>query len=210
MGSTTRSKSKEVATVPTSRRKSSSSSSRTSSSKDKPLTTKRVKVKKQVKDLSSLTAHFGKDSSRVQDLISNNDSDSAIELAQKSMLKMMIGLIPIAETQYREFKNERAAYALNALVSQSRELIADIQSTKDRSLVADAIIANVIHPTFISIGQFIIDSNRYLRKDLAEVVDAKDMANVTSALDKNMRSIGQYLQQTVDMLNERIQKMLVD
>ncbi len=178
----------------------------------KPTTSKPAvikKVKKQAKDLDSLAAHFGKDSTKVQDLITNKDSDSAIDLAQKSMLKMMIGLIPIAESQYREFKNERAAYALNALVSQARELIADIQSTKDRSTVADAITLNVINPTFISLGQFIIDSNRYLRKELAESVDVKDLMEVTAALDKNMRGIGQYLQQTMEQLNERISKMLV-
>ncbi len=167
-------------------------------------------IKKHSKNIQTLSNLFGADADKIQNLINSKDSENAIEHAQKSLFNMLIRLIPTAEQQYLEYKNERAAYALNALVSQTRELISDIQSTKDRSQVADTIIMSIIQPIMTTLAQFLIDNSRYLRKDLLEIVDAREIKNLNEALDRNIKNIGSYLPQLVAQLEERINKTLSD
>lgn len=176
------------------------------SAKDKKKAEKQIS--KYAKDASDIYALFGKDAKNIQKLIDSKDDDNMIISSQRALLKMLVDLIPIAEDNYREYRSERSAYALNALVSQSRELMQDIVSSQDRSRVADIIIYNILQPAILTLGQFVIENNHQTKKHMSEVVDVKDLRDMKDVLDKSAINLGGYLNTFYEDLKERIAKEL--
>lgn len=165
-------------------------------------------LKKKEKELTKIVNVFGGDAKKIQKLLRNNEDDSAILKSQRSLLNMLVDLIPIAENTYREFRTERAAYAMNAFISQMRELMQDIVSSQDRALAADTIIHNIIKPSMISFAQFILDNNYQLNKELSEIVPVERAKDVSTIVNKSSRNIGVYMETLMKDFSDRIKAEL--
>lgn len=164
----------------------------------------RKKAKKLAKRLKRYKSIFKGKVSDIQRFIETNDSDNAIDQAQRQLLLMLIELIPIAEDKYREFGNERAAYALNSLVSQIRELISDIRSEEDSSQLVQKILNNILHPTFLLLGQNLVDNMYHLRKQIEIYVKPEDMKIVNTRVNESAKNMASYLEEQYKHLMEKI------
>ena len=140
-------------------------------------------VSKKIKRLEKDGSQFALPAKKIQALIDDNNNDGAITLTQKALLKMMIDLIPLAEQKVRESDSTRGIYQINALVSQARELIADIQSNRDQAMIVDTIMANIIQPNMVSITQFIVDSQYQLKREIQDKVKTEHVRDVSTAID---------------------------
>lgn len=166
------------------------------------------RLKRSLTGVNSVVSMFGQDNLKIQELLDVKENDNAIALAQKAMLKSMFDILPIAESQYREWKNERAAYAFAALVDKARELIADIQAANDRSIVTDRIIYDILQPTMMTLGQFLIDSNYQMKRDLHEYFDPARQKEANKAIDTTSRSSATYINAMFNDLKDRITKAM--
>ena len=168
------------------------------------------KIQTKIQNASELANTFGGDARKIQKLLRLKDDDSAILKTQRSLLNMLIEMIPIAENTYRTYGTQSAAYAMNALVSQVRELMQDIVSSQDRQLAADNIIATIINPNMLSFAQFILDNNHQLIKEVTELVPVERAKDVQNIVNKSSRNVGIYIQTMLEDFRNRIQKELSD
>jgi C4-dicarboxylate-specific signal transduction histidine kinase len=140
-----------------------------------------------------------------------NLSDSAGNIALlNSLLEMMIQIIPTAEKVYRKYKNERAAYAIVALVTQSREISADIQRYSNVSHNATNLINKIIIPTLQLILQNYLNLNSILLKELDDVVPKKFRKAVHEKVNSSMQKHGNYLKEITLSISDKTNEYFSD
>lgn len=183
---------------------------RSKESKEEPKkkSKKIKKLEKKLKKTNALASLFGKDSLKIQKLLEKNENDNAIILANRAMLQSVLDLIPLAEQDYRERRTDRSVYALNALLSQARELISDIQAANDKTIVIDRIIFDILQPQIINLANQLINSNYELKRRLKEHVAKGSTKEVTVILDDMSKSLGAYSNSLFNQLKERISAAL--
>lgn len=162
------------------------------------------KLEKLKTRLSKLDSVFKDEVEGIQHMLNNANSDSAITKFQKQALVTLIELIPIAEEKYRQYGNERSAYALGALISQCRELVGDIKAERDSRGIALHLSHAIIHPMFISIMQNIVDNLFQLKKGVESYVPPARSRDTNNLIDQTAREITHYLEQSYNMTRDRI------
>lgn len=169
---------------------------------------RRRRVNSQIEEAEKAISFFNSKSKHIVKLIDAKDNDSTASETQRSLLSMMVQLIPIAEQNYKTYRTERAAYALNSLVSQVRELLSDLQSTNDRSVVIENILYNVIEPTLRQYAQYLIDSNLELKQKLEVCVPKSQQSEMREIIDIDTKKNAAFLQSIFATLKERIATQL--
>ena len=114
------------------------------------------------------------------------------------------------EQRCHSSKGSRDVYALMALYSQQREIIADIRSIKDLSEQVHLLIRHVLQPYTSAIAQSILDMFYHLKKIVKEVCPPEDLDSVTKLLDNLMRDQGKQLQQRYYIAETELFKQLTD
>lgn len=148
-----------------------------------------AKIDKQSELLKKASTTFGIPSRQLYSMIQDGQVDQAIIEFQRQMLATVLRLIPIAERQYRKEKKEHTAYALNSLVSQARELSADIQSSADRSRVAEVIVTDMLLPTFRSFIESLVMETMTLKAVLKTKVRTEARDTVEVAVDNVVKQV---------------------
>ena len=135
---------------------------------------------------------------------SNQDlGDSAGNLAVlKSLLEMMVGILPMAERVYVKYKNERAAYAIVALVTQVREISADIQRYSNVNKNGEVILEKIIMPTMQLILQHYLNSCAMLIKDL-ETSKKLTPNNARKLVNKSIERFGDYMKEITHSITDK-------
>lgn len=190
------------------KRKSSSDSSSDEvkvKKKKKPSTS----LKSKVKDINDIASKFGVSTDEISRMIDNGDHEKAVGYFQKKMLAAIVQLIPLAEAKYKKYRNQSDAYALNALVSQARELAQDLQATGDRQKLALTIVQEVLMPGFRAIVQEIVDEHYNLKRDMEDYVEPKKVRKFKERVDVSGQRVARHAQKIYISISERINDMLV-
>lgn len=156
--------------------------------------------------LDELESVFGADAEAIQKLIESAEKDKGVAKFQVSMLKTLIGMIPIAESKYREAGAQSAAYALNAIISQVRELINDMQANEAQSDIANSICVKVIMPVFQAFAQSLIDTMLLLKSQVESSVKDGRHQRVNDAIDNAAREVARALEQRFVDVQQRMEK----
>ena len=152
----------------------------------------RQKLKRRLRKVKSV---FKSQVGDIQDLLDNSNNDVAITIARRNLLKMLTELIPFAEANYRQYGNERAAYALNTLITQMRELIADIQSEHNKSELLMRILTEIMHPRFLLLGQHIIDVFYYLRTSIQPNLKSASELLMIDEINGSAKNTGKFIEE---------------
>lgn len=165
-----------------------------------------LSLDQQNKKLKKLGSTFGVKAKEVYDLIQKGDMDKAIVTFQRQMLATLMRLIPMAEKEYRKYKKEYTAYALNSLISQARELTSDIQASDDRARLANTLVMDVVKPAFQQSVQEMINTHYSLKMKLKSKVKNPDL--VEDAIDGCAKDIAQYMNEVFRTTAEQIKQSL--
>ncbi len=177
---------------------------------DVPKSVTRLSEKRKTrlfKRLKRFKSIFKGDAFRIQEYLRENKTDNAIQAAQKQLLKMMIEFIPIAESNFRKYGNERGAYAINAIISQTRELMADIRAEKDSREIAYRIVNEVVHPQFMLIAHNYVDNLYRLRKNIEVYTDPKlhgAQESINTRVAECAKECNLFLQESYKSLRDQI------
>lgn len=158
--------------------------------------------------LKKASTTFGVPSKQLYAMIQDGQTDQAIAVFQKQMLATMVRLIPIAENQYRREKKEHTAYALNSLVSQARELAADIQASADRAQIAERIIAEYWVPTFTAFVQTLVTEAQVLKSGLRTKMRREVEAQGLQEVDDFVRSVARTGNELFRVNSEGLRSLL--
>ncbi len=161
-------------------------------------------------DIKQTASRFDLPAREVTRLIREGNIDKAVGHFQKQMLDAVTRIIPIAERQYRKNPTQSYAYALNALVSQARELAGDLQNTGDRQKLAFTLAHEILMPAFRSVAQAIVDEHYRLRRSLEDKLSAEDRPRVNNLIESSGENIArvasEQYKQAVQNINQAIVK----
>lgn len=157
-----------------------------------------------------LRSIFKDDAQKVIALL-EDEGGGATGSFQRASLQMLVDLIPIAETQYRDKPGMANAQAMQTFINGARELIADMEATEDRGEIAARLIRDVTNPVFIQIVQNIVLTLSSLREDLRPYFkNDADYLRAHSRINKAARSMGLYINDMHKVMGERITKQLTE
>jgi len=112
----------------------------------------------------------GDSAEQIQQLLEQNQNESAVSLMQKRLLQSLVDVLPYAEHAIRKTKGTRGVYQLNSLITSVRELMIDLQSTKDKGALGDAMVEKVIRPLFLDLGMMIVQEEQALASAIKDHV----------------------------------------
>lgn len=151
---------------------------------------------------------FGDNAESIMQLIEANDTDSAMSLIYKKSLQTLLDLLPYAEHAIRKSKGARGVYQINSLISSMRELMVDIQSSQDRGMMGQALMENVIKPTFADLANSIVQEYGMIGADAKLGMTDKEWERFQVSLkasrsrlaDSINRQYGEIREQTISYL----------
>lgn len=124
----------------------------------------------------SIASLFSEQVDNIQRLIEENSLNSQVSGSaafQLASLRTLVSLIPDAERAYRRDPRLGHSQTITNLMTQIRELLADMQAEEDRSQIYEHIEDNILRPAFRAVGQILIDELYNLRDQLMPLVDDK-------------------------------------
>lgn len=168
-------------------------------------TTKRIQqYEKLAETVRKVGSTFGVKKHDIIDAIERGDLDGSIVAFQRQAYSTVIGLIPLAEQEYKKHRRESLAYALKALIGEARELAQDLAASSDRARLADLIVEETLQPLFKGILQHIVEQNVVTKGLLAGKIAPQHAASVTAHLDDSMKETAAYLQSTYQLVAAQI------
>jgi hypothetical protein len=143
-------------------------------------TGKHTKLDKKTK--KELKSYFGEHSTAIMDMLETGDQDGGLSILKKKLLQTVIRVLPKAEEVLNESGTSRGTYQFVTLVSQIRELVADIQADKDRAYIAQSILETIIRPAFMEIAQQMMTKHHDFRKTSEDYVKSQHAQAYSASL----------------------------
>lgn len=128
---------------------------------------------------------FKKEYRKLRRLAAAEDfSSSAASYAlTRALLSMIIQAMPIAEQGVHKYKNERAMYGMNALVSTARELANDLRAFGDQTELSERIRKVVVQGALRTLATHLIQELINARRD----IHGKLNANLAKKVDDRLK-----------------------
>ena len=167
------------------------------------------KLRKLTQRMKGLKSTFKASVGGIVGNLESGDTDRGISIFQKAMLATMLELIPIAEDQYRNSEgNANLLYALNAAISQSRELIADVDAGKDYAQLVQRLSVQVLEPIFLSLANNAVSEIFRFAASIDGDIQPDRRRAVKDALNTLARDLAKLMQSAMVALNTQIQDEL--
>lgn len=161
-----------------------------------------IDIKKSVKGLKS---------SDVQQMLAQKENQSRDAEQMEEYLHMFTSMrktIRVFEKELRFNKSTRNVYALMALYSQQRELIADIRSISDHTENVNRILTRIVQPAFSDITQSNLDIFHHIRKLVIEVAKDNTTQTALKRIEDLMREQAKYLQSKYEHASTRLTEII--
>lgn len=142
-------------------------------------------------------------------MIESGDQAKTADALQRAFILMLTELIPIAENTFRKFGNERAAYALNAMISQVRELVADQKAEQDLGALATKLCDDVLLSAFRQLGENMATSFYHLRETAMPLVPKNERAAFRNRLEESAVDMSKYATELFKQTRERVVSLMV-
>lgn len=165
---------------------------------DRPPLTKaeRLKMKRIQKRTKLLRSNFKNAVPHIHKLISEDNLTAAMAHASRGFLIMLTELIPILEQTVREKPGQSSVYSLNALVSQVREIQADIKADGEQGDLANRICDTVLRNAFYLLGQHLATNLYHLREQIRPLMPESAHKQFNGMFNKFALDLGTYVDQT--------------
>jgi hypothetical protein len=133
----------------------------------------------------------------------SKDYDSAI----KTMLKVILSTVSMAEENYKQLPSDRNAYALNTLIEAAKGLISELESRSSKKKLLERIQPllkfegdNLIRQVTMSIGM--------LRKSIYDTLPQKSRTLADNSVKVLLEEVGKALKVHYSNLSEKITENL--
>jgi len=125
----------------------------------------------------------------------------------RSLLFSVNSMIAIAEVQYKTYKNERAAYAWNTLVTQSLQIMNDLRMLQGSDHQVNRLVEMLQHGITLGV-QHMIDNTYLLRKQLTEATTSDKVKRVIETkTEEFINSQGKSLNEVYKMVEHNIRDL---
>jgi hypothetical protein len=138
---------------------------------------------------------LGDSAEEIQQLLETNNNDSATTLMQKRMLQTVVDLLPYAEHAVRASKGSRGVYQINSLITSLRELMIDMQGTKDKGALGAHMVERVIRPAFLDIGMILVQEEARVDTEVKDLLGFEAYRKIRQARKDSTNRIAQAIQE---------------
>ncbi len=138
----------------------------------------------------------------------DDPGEKSMMIIYQALLDMVLNLIPLAESKYREGTAERAAYALNVYINQARELQNDMRALHDFSQTGYRIVEIVAH-SFTLIAQNLVGEKGMVSQELMLKLSPVERQAVESAINNMVQNQGRYMNETLKSLRDQIMAQFI-
>jgi hypothetical protein len=152
---------------------------------------------------------FGIRKQEIMDAVAAGNTDHAILQFQRQAYSTIVNLIPLAEAAYIRDKRESQAYALNALISQGRELAHDLMASSDRQNLSRAIATEILEPVFKSLLQQILQEQLQLKAILGDKLKPQYISAASFEMDESIKRLAGLMTTLYQSTTEQINKKLL-
>lgn len=105
---------------------------------------------------------LGDSAEQIHQLLESDSNESAATLLQKRLIQSVLDLIPYAEHTIRKTKGGRGVYQFNSMITSIRELMIDVQATRDKGAIGDQLIEKILRPAFTDIATELMKEDQIL------------------------------------------------
>lgn len=166
------------------------------------------KAEKFGEKFEKVTSTFGIKRKEIQSAVARGDIDDAITQFQRTAYSTLVSVIPIAEKEYRKWKRDNQAYALNALISSARELASDLAASNDRANLAEKLLREGLDPMFRELLQFLAQNSVTQKAFIQDKIKPQHVAGVTAKIDTDLRDTAAYLQSVHTVISEQMRRAI--
>lgn len=142
---------------------------------------------------------LGDSAEEIQQLLESNNNDNATTLMQKRLMQTVVDLIPYAEHAVRTTKGAKGVYQINSLVTSLRELMIDMQSTRDKGAIGAEMVERIIRPAFLDIGMTLVQEDARLDSEIKDILGVEAYKKIKAARKESLGRVAQTIQ---DKYNE--------
>jgi hypothetical protein len=172
---------------------------------DAELKAKPKRISK-LKVADNLVSILGDDAESLQQLLETGDSDSALTLLNKRLIQTSVDLIAEVESGIRESKGRYGVHSFNGLVQSIRELMLDLQATKDRGALGLTLVENVLRPAFLDMAMAVMQEYATVANGIKDQLEPKIYDDFRKQQLESRDRIGAMLQsQYMKIKDESVQ-----
>ncbi len=146
---------------------------------------------------------FGDNAEKILQLLETNETDSAVASIYKATLSSLVDLLPYAEHAIRKSKGARGVYQINSLISSMRELMVDIQSAQDRGMMGQALMDQVMRPTFSDMAQDVVQEYGMIAADAKNGMTEKEYGRFRTALMESRARLADKITKHYRSINDQ-------
>lgn len=188
-----KSKSRELAEVPTKPQKFLKSAQDKAEDSSDPEATKKI-----------LRSRFGKRADAIIEMLDVGETDGAITTVQRTLLQTLVDVLPITEHAVRASSGRYGVYQFNQTISQIRELLNDIQASRDKGLLGQSIVDRCVRPAFLDVAAQIVLAFTTLNADASSRMSPEDAREYRKQVEAMKRQLADYLMNQYRSVSESV------
>lgn len=170
---------------------------------------KKKKPADQPTNLANLRTIFGEDADEMVALLEDGtNDDSAISKLNKRLIQSSINLIAQVEKGVHDSNGRYGVHSYNGLVQTIRELVIDLQSTKDRGALGVAITENILRPVFLDMAMQVMTEYARVAHDTKDLVDPEVYQQFKISQLESRDRLGTFLQDQYAKMRDETIKFL--
>lgn len=137
---------------------------------------------------------LGDSAEEINQLLESDANESAQALLLKRLAQATLDMLPYAEHAIRKTKGARGVYQYNSLITSIRELVIDMQSTRDKGALGDAMVEKIIRPVFLDIGMLLVQEDALVETTIRSVASTEAAKHIAEARKESLVRISQAIQ----------------
>lgn len=137
---------------------------------------------------------LGDAAEQINQLLESNSNESAQALLLKRLAQTTLDMIPFAENTIRKTKGQRGVYQFNSLITSIRELLIDMQSSRDKGALGDALIEKILRPVFMDIAMVLVKEDQIIGNVIKSVTSQDAAKSIENDRKASLVRISELIQ----------------
>lgn len=151
-----------------------------------------------------LRSRFGKRADAIIEMLDVGETDGAITTVQRTLLQTLVDVLPITEHAVRASSGRYGVYQFNQTISQIRELLNDIQASRDKGLLGQSIVDRCVRPAFLDVAAQIVLAFTTLNADASSRMSPEDAREYRKQVEAMKRQLADYLMNQYRSVSESV------
>ncbi len=152
---------------------------------------------------SGVRSIIGDSAEDIQQLLEVGSNESALSLIQKRLLQSVIDVLPFAEHTIRETQGQRGVYQFNSLITSMRELMIDMQSTRDKGAMGAALIERVLRPAFMDLAMTLVQEEARFATNIKDYLPMDAYTQVRQANKDAIQRVAESIKEKYNEVKEQ-------